>query len=128
MWELTTRRFTKQIKAGANAGQPTALSALISVYLAQVYVATEEEIETFLSPLTARSKVRDVLHGLDRSEAAGECGARGQDAAVYSGCAAGVSGSRLLRSLRREWQRRSGCCGSRWGSGGDCRRGEDSEV
>jgi hypothetical protein len=64
MWELTTRRFTKQIKAGANAGQPTALSAAISLYLAQVYAATEEEIETFLSPLTARSRVRDVLHGL----------------------------------------------------------------
>ncbi len=64
MWELTTRRFTKQIKAGANAGQPTALSAAISLYLAQAYAATEEEIETFLSPLTARSKVRDVLHGL----------------------------------------------------------------
>jgi len=64
MWELTARRFTKQIKAGANAGQPTALSALISVYLAQVFVATEEEIETFLSPLSARSRTRDVLHGL----------------------------------------------------------------
>jgi 23S rRNA pseudouridine2605 synthase len=64
MWELTSRRFTKQIKAGANAGQPTALSAGISLYLAQVYAATEEEIETFLSPLAARSKVRDVLHGL----------------------------------------------------------------
>jgi hypothetical protein len=64
MWELTSRRFTKQIKAGANAGQPTALSAGISLYLAQVYAATEEEIETFLSPLAARSKVRDALHGL----------------------------------------------------------------
>ena len=64
MWELTTRRFTKQIKTGANAGQPTALSAAISLYLAQALVATEEEIETFLSPLAPRSKVRDVLHGL----------------------------------------------------------------
>jgi hypothetical protein len=64
MWELTSRRFTKQMKAGANAGQPTALSALISLYLAQAYAATEEEVETFLSPLAARSKVRDVLHGL----------------------------------------------------------------
>jgi hypothetical protein len=64
MWELTSRRFTKLVKAGANAGQPTALSALISLYLAQAYVATEEEVETFLSPLSARSKVRDVLHGL----------------------------------------------------------------
>ena len=64
MWELTTRRFTKQLKSGANAGQPTALSALISLYLAQVYAALEDEIETFLSPLAARSRVRDVLHGL----------------------------------------------------------------
>jgi hypothetical protein len=64
LWELTTRRFTKAIKAGANAGQPTALSALISLYLAQSLCATEEEIATFLSPLTARSRVREVLHAL----------------------------------------------------------------
>ncbi len=35
LWELSTRAFTKQIKAGANAGQPSALSALISLYLAR---------------------------------------------------------------------------------------------
>ena len=64
LWELTTRRFTKAIKAGANAGQPTALSALISLYLAQAFAATEEEIATFLSPLTARSRVREVVHAL----------------------------------------------------------------
>ena len=64
LWELTTRRFTKAIKAGANAGQPTALSALVSLYLAQVFAATEEEVVTFLSPLTARSRVREVLHAL----------------------------------------------------------------
>jgi hypothetical protein len=63
-WELTTRRFTKSIKAGANAGQPSALSALISLYLTQAIAATEEEIVTFLSPLTARSRVREVLHAL----------------------------------------------------------------
>jgi 23S rRNA pseudouridine2605 synthase len=64
LWELTTRRFTKAIKAGANAGLPTALSALVSLYLAQVFAATEEEVVTFLSPLTARSRVREVLHAL----------------------------------------------------------------
>ncbi|HEU5341136.1 hypothetical protein [Edaphobacter sp.] len=63
-WELMTTRFTKQIKAGANAGQPTALSALISLYLGQALVATEEEIEVFLSPLAARSRTRDVMHAL----------------------------------------------------------------
>ncbi len=64
LWELTTQRFTKAIKAGSNAGQPTALSALISLYLAQAIAATEEEITTFLSPLTARSRLREVLHAL----------------------------------------------------------------
>ena len=64
IWELTTTRFSKAVKAGANAGQPTALSALVSLYLAQSYVASEEEIASFLSPLTARSRVREVIHGL----------------------------------------------------------------
>lgn len=64
LWELTATRFTKQIKTGANAGQPTALSALISLYLAQAMTATEEEIEAFLSPLAARSRIREVIHAL----------------------------------------------------------------
>jgi len=64
LWELTTTRFTKQIKAGANAGQPTALSALTSLYLGQAIVASEDDVETFLSPLAARSRIRDVVHAL----------------------------------------------------------------
>ena len=64
LWELTSTRFTKQIKAGANAGQPTALSALVSLFLGQAVVATEEEIETILSPLAPRSRIRDVVHAL----------------------------------------------------------------
>ena len=64
LWELASARFTKQIKSGANAGQPTALSALISLYLGQAMVASEDEIESFLSPLAPRSRVRDVIHAL----------------------------------------------------------------
>ncbi len=64
MWELTSTRLTKQIKAGANAGQPTALSALISLYLGMTVVATEDEIETMLSPVAPRSRIRDVVHAL----------------------------------------------------------------
>jgi 23S rRNA pseudouridine2605 synthase len=64
LWELTTRRFTKAIKAGANAGVPSALSALISLYLAQAITASDDEVATFLSPLTARSRVREVLRAL----------------------------------------------------------------
>ncbi len=62
LWEPIGTRFTKQVKAGANAGQPTALSALITLYLGQAILGTEDEIETFLSPLAPRSRVRDVLH------------------------------------------------------------------
>ena len=68
IWETAAARFTKQIKAGANAGQPSALSALISLYLGQVVLATEDEIETFLSPLAPRSRVRDVLHALSAGQ------------------------------------------------------------
>ncbi|WP_263415821.1 hypothetical protein [Terriglobus albidus] len=64
-WELLTARFTKQIKAGGNAGVPTALSAMISLYLTAVLVAELDEIEAFLSPLVARSKVRDAVSGLN---------------------------------------------------------------
>jgi 23S rRNA pseudouridine2605 synthase len=64
LWELAGTRFTKQIKAGANAGQPSALSALISLYLGTAMLASEEEIEIFLSPLAPRSRIRDVVHAL----------------------------------------------------------------
>ena len=64
LWELASVRFTKQLKAGSNAGVPTALSALISLYLGSVIAATTEEIEIFLSPLAPRSRIRDVVHGL----------------------------------------------------------------
>ena len=64
VWEPIASRLIKQVKAGANAGAPTALSALISLYLAQSLLATEDEIETFLSPLSPRSRIRDVVHAL----------------------------------------------------------------
>jgi len=64
IWELSGTRFIKQIKAGVNAGQPSALSALISLYLGQAVVASEDEIESFLSPLAPRSRIRDVIHAL----------------------------------------------------------------
>ncbi len=64
VWEPITSRLLRQVKAGANAGQPTALSALISLYLGQVLLATEDEIEVFLSTVAPRSRVRDVVHAL----------------------------------------------------------------
>ncbi|WP_035347912.1 hypothetical protein [Edaphobacter aggregans] len=64
LWELTTTRYTKQLKSGANAGLPTALSALISLYLGQAILPTEDEIEIFLSPLASRSRIREVVRAL----------------------------------------------------------------
>ena len=64
VWELTSARFTKQVKSGANAGQPTALSALLSLYLGQAIIASEDEIESFLSPVAPRSRIREVAHAL----------------------------------------------------------------
>lgn len=63
-WTLLRDRFSKEMAAGANTAQTTALSALISLYLRQAVAATAEETEIFLSPLTARSRIREVLHGM----------------------------------------------------------------
>jgi 23S rRNA pseudouridine2605 synthase len=63
-WELTQKRFGDALTAANKIAQTTALSVLTSLYLESVIAATPEEIETFLSPLTARSKVREVVNGL----------------------------------------------------------------
>jgi hypothetical protein len=63
-WTLMKDRYAREMAAGANTAQTTALSALISLYLRQAIAATTEEAEIFLSPLTARSRIREVLHGM----------------------------------------------------------------
>jgi hypothetical protein len=63
-WQLLRHRFQKAIAEGASTSQVTAISVLASIYLQAVISATMEEVEIFLAPLTARSKVREVLRGL----------------------------------------------------------------
>jgi len=63
-WQLLRHRFQKAIAEGASTSQVTAISVLASIYLQAVIAATMEEVELFLAPLTARSKVREVLRGL----------------------------------------------------------------
>lgn len=63
-WQLLRVRFQKAIAEGASTSQVTAISVLASIYLQAVIAATMEDVEIFLSPLTARSKVREVLRGL----------------------------------------------------------------
>jgi hypothetical protein len=63
-WQLLKVRYQKAIAEGASTSQVTAISVLASIYLQAVITATMEEVELFLAPLTARSKVREVLRGL----------------------------------------------------------------
>ncbi len=63
-WQLLRVRFQKAIAEGASTSQVTAISVLASIYLQAVITASMEEVEMFLAPLTARSKVREVLRGL----------------------------------------------------------------
>jgi hypothetical protein len=63
-WQLLRLRFQKAIAEGASTSQVTAISVLASIYLQAVIAAGMEEVEIFLAPLTARSKVREVLRGL----------------------------------------------------------------
>ena len=63
-WQLLRIRFQKAIAEGASTSQVTAISVLASIYLQAVIAASMEEVEMFLAPLTARSKIREVLRGL----------------------------------------------------------------
>ena len=63
-WTLLKNRFAAQLATAANTSQTTALSAVLSLYLRSAVAATAEETEIFLSPLTARSRIREVLHGM----------------------------------------------------------------
>jgi hypothetical protein len=63
-WQLLRSRYQKAIAEGASTSQVTAISVLASIYLQAVIAASMEDVELFLAPLTARSKVREVLRGL----------------------------------------------------------------
>ena len=63
-WQLLRVRYQKAIAEGASTSQVTAISVLASIYLQAVIAASMEDVEIFLAPLTARSKVREVLRGL----------------------------------------------------------------
>lgn len=63
-WQLLRTRYQKAIAEGASTSQVTAISVLASIYLQAVIAGTMEDVELFLAPLTARSKVREVIRGL----------------------------------------------------------------
>ncbi len=63
-WTLLKNRYPAQLATAANTAQTTALSALLCIYLRSAVAASAEEAEIFLSPLTARSRIREVIHGM----------------------------------------------------------------
>jgi len=64
LWQPLRQRFQKAIAEGASTSQVTAISVLASIYLQAVIAGSMEDVELFLSPLTARSKIREVVRGL----------------------------------------------------------------
>ncbi len=70
-WELTQARFAEEMTASQKVAQTTALSALVAGYLESAVAASSDEIETFLSPLTSRSRVREVVNGLSATRQLG---------------------------------------------------------
>lgn len=70
-WELTQARFAAEMTASQKVAQATALSALVSLYLESSIAASTEDIESFLSPLSARSRVREVVNGLQATRQLG---------------------------------------------------------
>jgi hypothetical protein len=63
-WQLLRTRFQRAIAEGASTSQVTAISVLASIYLQAVIASSMEDVEVFLAPLTARSKIREVIRGL----------------------------------------------------------------
>jgi len=63
-WQLLRTRFQRAIAEGASTSQVTAISVLASIYLQAAIAASMEDVELFLAPLTARSKIREVIRGL----------------------------------------------------------------
>lgn len=64
LWQPLRQRFQKAIAEGASTSQVTAISVLASIYLQAVIAGSMEDVEMFLSPLTSRSKIREVVRGL----------------------------------------------------------------
>ncbi len=64
LWEALQTRHQKALQSAINMSQVTALSVLASLYFTTAVAATSEDAEIFLSPLSSRSKVREVIRGL----------------------------------------------------------------
>jgi 23S rRNA pseudouridine2605 synthase len=71
-WELLAARHRHELIMGSTQAQTTALAMLVSFYLRSAVAATGEEVELFLSPVSSRARIRDVVHGLTATRQLGE--------------------------------------------------------
>jgi 23S rRNA pseudouridine2605 synthase len=71
-WELLAARHRRELNTGSTLSQTTALAHLVSFYLQSAVAATGEEVEMFLSPVSSRARIRDVLRGLTTTRQLGE--------------------------------------------------------
>jgi len=63
-WDLYYRWAPELVNEGVRTSDAEALSALVSQYLDCVIAATQDEVESFLSPITSRARVAEVLRAL----------------------------------------------------------------
>lgn len=71
VWQPLKLHHSKAMAQGSSTSQLTAISVLSSLYLQVSIAATPEEVEIFLSPLSSRSKIREVLRGLSATRQIG---------------------------------------------------------
>jgi hypothetical protein len=64
LWDVYYRWAPDAVNEGVRTSDAEALSALISKYLDCVVAATQEEIEGFLSNITSRARVAEVVRAL----------------------------------------------------------------
>ena len=63
-WDLYLRLAPEAIQQGRYMSEPEALSAIISKYLDCAIAASKQEIEDFIAPIAARSRVAELLKTL----------------------------------------------------------------
>ena len=64
VWDTYYRWAREEVEQGVRLSDAEALSALISQYLEAVVAATQDEVESFLSPIVSRARVGEVVRAL----------------------------------------------------------------
>jgi hypothetical protein len=63
-WDVLFRWSPDAVRQGMHVSVAEALTALVSKYLDCVVAATQEEVETFFSPVIGRARVREAINAL----------------------------------------------------------------